>query len=88
VYVPIHVLCLFIIVFIGVLTFPIIAFTSSFALCSVQLIFSIFLHISISKVFSLYVSSYLMIHVSDPYRTTPHILAEIEVGVMKRILYQ
>src|SRR6476661_5209805 len=37
---------------------------------SIQLIFPILLHTHISKAFKRFISSFLMVHVSQPYRTT------------------
>src|SRR6218665_1676397 len=70
---PIHFLCVFLIVRIMAHSSPIITSTSSFVICSVQLIFSILLHIHFSKASSLFISSFLMDRVSDPYSTTLHI---------------
>src|SRR6218665_3209022 len=47
---------------------------SSLVLCSIQLIFSILRHIHISKASNLLISSFLIVHVSDPYNTTLHII--------------
>src|SRR6218665_2508009 len=49
--------------------------TSSFVLCSVQLILSILLHIHISKASIRWTSSFLIVHVSAPYSVTLHISA-------------
>src|SRR6218665_883147 len=46
--------------------------TSSFVLCSVQLILSILLHIHISKASIRLTSSFLIYHVSAPYSVTLH----------------
>ena len=46
--------------------------TCPFVLLSIQLTFPIFLHTHISKVFKRFISSFLMVHVSHPYRTTGH----------------
>src|SRR6476469_5918338 len=46
--------------------------TCSFVLLSIQLTFPILLHIHISKTFKRFISSFLMVHVSHPYRTTGH----------------
>src|SRR6218665_912328 len=40
--------------------------------CSVQLIFSILLHIHIAKASSSFISTYLVAHVCGPYRKTLH----------------
>src|SRR6218665_3641786 len=47
---------------------------SSLVLCSIQLILSILRHIHISKASNLSISSFLIVHVSDPYNTTLHII--------------
>src|SRR6476469_4853068 len=44
--------------------------TCSFVLLSIQLTFPILLHTRISKAFKRFSSSFLMVHVSHPYRTT------------------
>src|SRR6478609_118312 len=44
--------------------------TCSFVLLSVQLTFPIILHTHISKAFKQFISSFLMVHVSHPYRTS------------------
>src|SRR6476619_393107 len=44
--------------------------TCSFVLLSIQLTFPILLHTHISKAFKRFISSFLMVHVSHPYRTT------------------
>src|SRR6478609_3502771 len=46
--------------------------TYSFILLSIQLTFLILLHTHISKAFKRFISSFLMVHVSHPYRTTGH----------------
>src|SRR6478609_9077443 len=46
--------------------------TCSFVLLSIQLTFPILLHTHISKAFKRFISSFLMVHVSHPYRTTGH----------------
>src|SRR6478609_6095332 len=46
--------------------------TCSFVLLSMQLTFPILLHTHISKAFKRVISSFLMVHVSHPYRTTGH----------------
>src|SRR6476619_3118067 len=46
--------------------------TCSFVLLSIQLTFPTLLHIHISKAFKRFISSFLTIHVSHPYRTTGH----------------
>src|SRR6476469_7831027 len=46
--------------------------TCSFVLLSIQQTFPILLHTHISKAFKRYISSFLMVHVSHPYRTTGH----------------
>src|SRR6478609_676416 len=46
--------------------------TCSFVLLSIQLTFPILLHTHISKAFKRFVSFFLMVHVSHPYRTTGH----------------
>src|SRR6218665_2046335 len=60
---PIHFFCLFLVVRIMALSSPITVGTSSFVICSVQLIFSILLHIHISKASNLFISSFLMVHI-------------------------
>src|SRR6476469_1459865 len=44
--------------------------TCSFILLSIQLTFPILLHIHISNAFKRFISSFLMVNVSHPYRTT------------------
>src|SRR6218665_578095 len=77
---PFHILCLF----LGSISF--VSFLVSVSglfllqslpallnlLCSVQLIFSILLHIHMSKASSLFIYSFLVAHVCDPYSMTPH----------------
>src|SRR6478609_5974525 len=46
--------------------------TCPFVLLSIQLNFPILLHTHISKAFKRFISSFLMVHVSYPYRTTGH----------------
>src|SRR6478609_3108146 len=46
--------------------------TCSFVLLSIQLTVSILLHTHISKAFKRFISSFITIHVSHPYRTTGH----------------
>src|SRR6476469_1133143 len=46
--------------------------TCSFVFLSIQLTFSILLHTHISKAFKRFICSFLMVHVSHPYRTTGH----------------
>src|SRR6476469_8572669 len=46
--------------------------TCSFVLLSIQLTFRNLLHTHISKAFKRFTSSFLMVHVSHPYRTTGH----------------
>src|SRR6476469_1225060 len=46
--------------------------TCSFVLLSIELTFPILLHTHISKAFKRFISSFLMDHVSNPYRTTGH----------------
>src|SRR6476661_8191927 len=46
--------------------------TCSFVLLSIQLTFPSFLHTHISKAFKRFISSFRMVHVSHPYRTTDH----------------
>src|SRR6478609_2514197 len=46
--------------------------TCLFVLLSIQLTFPTLLHIHISKAFKQFISSFLMAHVSHPYRTTGH----------------
>src|SRR6478736_7298181 len=46
--------------------------TCSLVLLSIQLTFPILLHTHISKAFKQFISSFLMVHVSHPYRTTGH----------------
>src|SRR6476469_3747480 len=46
--------------------------TCSFVLLFIQLAFPILLHTHISKTFKRFISSFLMVHVSHPYRTTGH----------------
>src|SRR6218665_560046 len=48
-------------------------FFINFVLSSVQLTFSILLQVHISKASSLFISSFLMVHVSEPYSITLHI---------------
>src|SRR6218665_454018 len=55
------------------LSSPIVSNISSFVLCSVQVTFSILLQVHISKASSLFISSFLIVHVSAPYSTTLHI---------------
>src|SRR6218665_147375 len=71
---PIYLLCLFLIVCIRDLSSPIIASTSSFPICSVQLFFCILLNDNTSKASSHFVSSYFMILDPEPYSTTLHIV--------------
>src|SRR6218665_2872759 len=47
---------------------------SSLVLCSIQLILSILRHSHISKASNLLISYFLIVHVSDPYNTTLHII--------------
>src|SRR6218665_1928552 len=54
------------------LSSPIVSNISSFVLCSVQLTFSILLQLHISKASSPFISSFLIVHVSAPYSTTPY----------------
>src|SRR6476619_4304025 len=42
----------------------------SFVVLSIQLTFPILLHTHISKAFKRFIPSFLMVHVSHPYRTT------------------
>src|SRR6218665_139939 len=77
---PIHFICLFLgsIFFVSLLmsvlgffllqSLPVLLNLS----CSVQLIFSILLHIHISKASSLFISSFLIANVCDPYSMTLH----------------
>src|SRR6476661_8333810 len=44
----------------------------SFVLLSIQLAFPILLHTHVSKAFKQFISSFLMVQVSHPYRTTGH----------------
>src|SRR6476469_193811 len=44
----------------------------SFVFLSNQLTFPILLHTHVSKAFKRFISSFLMVHVSHPYRTTGH----------------
>src|SRR6476619_5598429 len=60
------------IVFIKLLFSFIELSTCSFVLLSIQLTFPILLHTHISKAFKWSISSFLMVHVSHPYRTTGH----------------
>src|SRR6218665_1381810 len=69
---PIHFFCLVFIVRMRDLSSPIVSNISSFVLCSVQLTFSILLQVHISKASSLFISSFLIVHVSAPYSTTLH----------------
>src|SRR6476619_1778980 len=46
--------------------------TCLFVLLSIQLTFPILPHTHISKAFKRFISSFLMVHVSHPYRTTGH----------------
>src|SRR6476619_4074898 len=46
--------------------------TCSFVLLSIQLILPILLHTHIPKAFKRFISSFLMVHVSHPYRTIDH----------------
>src|SRR6476619_470166 len=46
--------------------------TCSFVLLSIQLTFPILLHTHISKAFRRFISYFLMVHVSHPYRNTGH----------------
>src|SRR5678816_1708108 len=69
---PIHFLCLSLIERIRTLSSPVLPYTSSFVICSVQLIFSNLLHVHISKASSRFISAFLIVHVSDPYSTTLH----------------
>src|SRR6476661_624929 len=46
--------------------------TCSLVLLSIQLTFPILLHSHISKAFKRFIFSFLMVHVSHPYRTTGH----------------
>src|SRR6218665_1967997 len=70
---PIHFFCLVFIVRMRDISSPIVSNISSFVLCSVQLTFSILLQVHISKASSLFISSFLIVHVSAPYSTTLHI---------------
>src|SRR6218665_2514687 len=67
---PIHFFCLVFIVRMRDLSSPIVSNISSFVLCSVQLTYSILLQVHISKASSLFISSFLIVHVSAPYSTT------------------
>src|SRR6476661_7241329 len=69
---PIQFFFLFHIVFIKLLFSFMDLSTCSFVLLSIQLTFPIFLHTHISKAFNRFTSSFLMVHVSHPYRTTGH----------------
>src|SRR6478609_438942 len=62
--------------------------TCSFGLLSIQLTFLILLHTHISKVFKRFISSFLMVHASHPYRTTGHtsVLTSVSFVVVKMIL--
>src|SRR6218665_1555187 len=70
---PIHFFCLVFIVRMRDLSSPIVSNISSFVLCSVQQTFSILLQVHISKASGLFISSFLIVHVSAPYSTTLHI---------------
>src|SRR6218665_2971449 len=61
---PIHFFCLVFIVRMRDLSSPIVSNISSFVLCSVQLTFSILLQVHISKASSLFIFSFLIVHVS------------------------
>src|SRR6476469_4211309 len=69
---PIHFFFLSHIVFIKFLFSFIKLNTCSFVLLSIQLTFPILLHTHISKAFKRFISSFLMVHISQPYRTTGH----------------
>src|SRR6218665_3789894 len=70
---PIHFFWLVFIVRMRALSSPIVSNISSFVLCSVQLTFSILLQVHISKASSLFISSFLSVHVCAPYSTPLHI---------------
>src|SRR6218665_2713239 len=70
---PIHFFCLVFIVRMRDLSSPIVSNISSFVLCSIQQTFSMLLQVHISKASSLFISSFLIVHVSAPYSTTLHI---------------
>src|SRR6218665_972249 len=70
---PIQFFCLVLIISIKDLFYSTFFNTSSFVLCSVQLIFSILLHIHISQASIRLTSSFLIVHVSALYSVTLHI---------------
>src|SRR6218665_1889288 len=72
---PIQFFCLVLIISIKDLFSSVFFSTSSFVLCSVQLILSILLHIHISKGSIRLKASFLIVHVSAPYSVTLHISA-------------
>src|SRR6218665_3607163 len=67
---PIQFFCLVLIISIKYLFSSTFFITSSFVMCSVQLILSILLHIHISKASIRLTSSFLIVHVSAPYSVT------------------
>ena len=71
---PNHFLCRLLIIPIRDLFSSTICSISSFVLRSIQLTLSILRHIHISKASNLLMSSFLRVHVSDPYNTTLHII--------------
>src|SRR6218665_233340 len=71
---PSQFLCWLLIIHIIDLFSSTILSISSLVLCSIQLILSILRHIHISKASNLLISSFLIVHVSDPYNTTLHII--------------
>src|SRR6476469_6446141 len=69
---PIQFFFLFHIVFIKLLFSFMALSTCSFVLLSIQLTFPIHLHTHILKTFKRFITSFLMVRVSHPYRTISH----------------
>src|SRR6218665_995209 len=69
---PTQFVCLVLIISIFISFFFNLFNTSSFVLCSVQLILSILLHIHISKASIPLTSAFLIVHVSAPFSVTLH----------------
>jgi len=72
---PIQFFCLLLIMLTSVRSSSTAFSTSSFVLCSVQLICRSLLQIHISNASSLLTSSFVIVHVSEPYNTTLHMSA-------------
>src|SRR6218665_3575317 len=74
---PSQFLCRLLIIPISDLFSSTILSISSLVLCSIQLILSILRHIHISKASNLLISSFLIVHVSDPYNTSAVLFCSI-----------